>query len=114
MAIKFPPNGQSVGKSANGQAAAATEPLYHMLSESNWDRRAVRRQRVVDANAHFGYPGALLLDESAFGKKGNMSAGVARQWNGRLGKVDNCQVGVFAAVTSPWKFFSVRSRRFVP
>jgi SRSO17 transposase len=75
------------------------QPLHHMLSESNWDRRAVRRQLVVDANAHFGYPSALLLDESAFGKKGNMSAGVARQWNGRLGKVDNCQVGVFAAVT---------------
>jgi SRSO17 transposase len=75
------------------------QPRHHMLSESNWDRRAVRRQRVVDANAHFGYPSALLLDESAFGKKGNMSAGVARQWNGRLGKVDNCQVGVFAAVT---------------
>ena len=65
------------------------QPRHHRLSESNWDRRAVRRQRVVDANAHFGYPGALLLDESAFGKKGNMSAGVARQWNGRLGKVED-------------------------
>ena len=75
------------------------QPLHHMLSESNWDRRGVRRQLVVDANTHFGHPSALLLDESAFGKKGNMSAGVARQWNGRLGKVDNCQVGVFAAVT---------------
>jgi SRSO17 transposase len=75
------------------------QPLHHMLSESNWDRRGVRRQLVVDANAHFGYPSGLLLDESAFGKKGAMSAGVARQWNGRLGKVDNCQVGVFAAVT---------------
>jgi SRSO17 transposase len=75
------------------------QPLHHMLSESNWDRRGVRRQLVVDANAHFGYPSALLLDESAFEKKGEMSAGVARQWNGRLGKVDNCQVGVFAAVT---------------
>ena len=75
------------------------QPLHHMLSESKWDRRGVRRQLVVDANTHFGHPSALLLDESAFGKKGNMSAGVARQWNGRLGKVDNCQVGVFAAVT---------------
>ena len=75
------------------------QPLHHMLSESNWDRRGVLQQLVVDANTHFGYPSALLLDESAFGKKGNLSAGVARQWNGRLGKVDNCQVGVFAAVT---------------
>jgi len=80
-------------------AESRYQPLHHMLSESDWDRRAVRRQLLVDANAHFGYPSALLLDESAFEKKGRMSAGVARQWNGRLGKVDNCQVGVFAAVT---------------
>jgi SRSO17 transposase len=46
------------------------QPLHHMLSESNWDRRGVRRQLVVDANTHFGYPSALLLDESAFGKEG--------------------------------------------
>lgn len=70
-----------------------------MSSESNGDRRAARRQLVVDTNAHFGYPSALLLNESTFGYKGNLFAGVARQWNGRLGKVDNCQVGVFAAVT---------------
>ncbi|MBL8424895.1 MAG: transposase [Candidatus Accumulibacter phosphatis] len=75
------------------------QPPHHMLNESNWDRRAVRRQLVVDANTHFGYASALLLDESSFGKKGNLSAGVARQWNGRLVKVDDCQVGVFAAVT---------------
>ncbi len=54
------------------------QPLHHLLSESNWDRRGVRQQLVVDANAHFGYPSALLLDESAFGKKGERSAGVAR------------------------------------
>jgi threonine/homoserine/homoserine lactone efflux protein len=40
----------------------------------------------------------LVLDESAFGKKGDKSVGVARQYDGRRGKVDNCQVGVFAAL----------------
>ena len=43
---------------------------------------------IADANAHFGYASALVIDESAFAKKGGMSAGVARQWNGRLGKTD--------------------------
>lgn len=74
-------------------------PRHHMSSESAWDWHAARRQLVVDAKAHFGYPSALLLDERAFGKKGNLSAGLARQWNGHLGKVDNCHVGVFSAVT---------------
>ncbi|SBT09092.1 conserved hypothetical protein [Candidatus Accumulibacter aalborgensis] len=84
---------------AEAVANSDYQSLHHMLSESNRDRRGVRRQPVVDANAHCGYPSAQLLDESAFEKKGEMSAGVARQWNGRLGKVDNCQVGLFAAVT---------------
>jgi SRSO17 transposase len=70
-----------------------------MLSESAWDRSGVRRQLITDANVHFGYASALVIDESAVAKKGDMSAGVARQWNGRLGKTDNSQVGVFAAVT---------------
>lgn len=74
------------------------QSLHHMLSESAWDRGGVRRQLIADANVHFGPACALAIDESAFAKKGEMSAGVARQWNGRLGKTDNSQVGVFAAV----------------
>lgn len=73
--------------------------LHHMLSESSWSRAGVRRQLIADANVHFGYASALVIDESGFAKKGDMSAGVARQWNGRLGKTDNSQVGVFGAVT---------------
>ena len=42
----------------------------------------------------------LIIDESCFAKKGKKSVGVARQWNGRLGKVDNSQVGVFAALSN--------------
>ena len=74
--------------------------VHHMVSESSWDREGVRRQLITDANTHFGRGGtAFLIDESGFAKKGTHSAGVARQWNGRLGKTDNCQVGVFAAIT---------------
>jgi len=40
----------------------------------------------------------LLIDETPFAKKGKMSVGVARQWLGRLGKVDNGQVSVFTAL----------------
>ena len=88
--------------------------LHHMLSESSWDRRGVRRQLIADANAHFGHAGALVIDESAFAKKGDMSAGVARQWNGRLGKTDNSQVGVFAAVARDGVAALVEGELYVP
>ena len=42
-----------------------------------------------------------VIDESAFAKKGTESVGVARQHNGRLGKEDNCQVGVFLVGVTP-------------
>lgn len=42
-----------------------------------------------------------VVDESGFAKKGDQSVGVARQYNGRLGKQDNCQVGVFLVGVTP-------------
>ena len=88
--------------------------LHHMLSESAWDRGGVRRQLIADANTHFGYACALVIDESAFAKKGDRSAGVARQWNGRLGKTDNSQVGVFAAVARDGVSALVEGELYVP
>ena len=79
-------------------AGSHYQRLHHMLSESNWSRAEVRQQLIVDANTQFGHGAALVFDESAFAKKGEKSVGVARQWNGRLGKTENSQVGVFAAL----------------
>ena len=44
--------------------------------------------------------GVIVFDPSAFAKKGTQSVGVARQWCGRLGKVENCQVGIYMAYVS--------------
>ena len=73
--------------------------LHHMLSDAVWDFAGVRQDAARQANELLGGAAAgLLLDESGFEKKGDASAGVARQYNGRLGKVENSQVGVFAAL----------------
>ena len=88
--------------------------LHHMLSESAWDRSGVRRQLIADAHLHFGHACALVIDESAFAKKGEMSVGVARQWNGRLGKTDNSQVGVFAAMARDGVSALVEGELYVP
>jgi SRSO17 transposase len=56
---------------------------------------------VRQVGAELGEPdGVLVFDPSAFPKQGKESVGVARQWCGRLGKIDNCQVGVYFAYVS--------------
>ena len=56
----------------------------------------------------------LLIDESGQSKKGDQSVGVARQYNGRLGKLDNCQVGVYAALSHGSRATLVGARLFLP
>jgi len=61
-----------------------------------------------------GHPaGVLIIDESGCAKKGEDSAGVAKQYCGSLGKVENCQVGVFAAYASP-QGYALDMELFVP
>jgi SRSO17 transposase len=105
---------RNLEKMAETVSGSQYQRLHHMLSESAWDRRGVRQQLIADANAHFGHASALVIDESAFAKKGDMSAGVARQWNGRLGKTDNSQVGVFAAVVRDRVAALVEGELYVP
>jgi SRSO17 transposase len=83
------------------ETVAETEyySLHHMLSDAAWDFENVRRETARQADEWIGGPETgLLLDESGVQKKGDHSAGVARQYNGRLGKVENSQVGVYAAL----------------
>jgi SRSO17 transposase len=74
--------------------------LQHMLTNLAWGHRAGLDQVAMEADARLGGSpeSGLLIDESGVAKKGAHSVGVARQCRGRLGKVDNCQVGVFAAL----------------
>ena len=58
--------------------------------------------------------GVIVFDPSAFAKKGTMSVGVARQWCGRLGKVENCQVGVYMAYASRIEHAIVNTRLYLP
>lgn len=75
--------------------------IQHLLGRALWDADVVRdelRQYVMD---HLEDDRAILvIDETGFLKKGRHSVGVARQYSGTAGRVENCQVGVFLAYVS--------------
>ncbi len=89
--------------------------MQHMLTEGAVDWDGFGNQIAQETNALLGSPESVLLfDESDFGKKGKSSAGVARQWNGRLGKVDNCQVDVFATLCRGEMVSLIDTRLYLP
>ena len=90
--------------------------MQHFISESPWDSQAGFDKVARDATklfAPFEWVG-LLLDETAHTKKGVESVGVSRQWSGQLGKVDNCQVSVMAALSTGNYYCPVDTRLYLP
>ena len=72
--------------------------LQHLLGRAVWSADAARDELYAYVAEHLGDPeGVVVVDETGFPKKGTHSAGVAPQYCGTLGKVGNCQVGVFLA-----------------
>lgn len=91
------------------------ESTQHFISESPWDHRELFKHVAQDVSENIGGPESVLsIDESAFTKKGVKSAGVGRQYNGRLGKVDNCQVGVFGALSNGINVGLIDARLYLP
>lgn len=90
--------------------------VQHFISDTPWDDGKVLAEVSRRANGLLGgTPMSYLIgDESAFSKKGPGSAGVARQHNGRLGKVDNCQVGVFVALAAGCRATLLEGRLYLP
>lgn len=92
-----------------------SQALHHLLTEAGVDWDGLTGEVARQANALLGGDqAALILDESAFAKKGEASAGVGRMWNGRLGKVDNSQVGVFSALCRDTRVTLLDSRLYLP
>jgi len=84
------------------QAGQKRRPLQHFVGAGQWDDDAVLAELRRHAREELADPrGVLVLDSHGVPKKGDDSCGVARQWCGRLGKVDNCQVGYFLAYAAP-------------
>src|SRR5215217_2270435 len=76
--------------------------IQRVLDRSAWDADAVRDDLLDQVIAELGdEDGVLVVDETGFLKKGTKSCGVARQYSGTAGRVENCQIGVFLGYASP-------------
>jgi SRSO17 transposase len=97
------------------QAGLKRRPLQLFVGAGQWDDQAVLQELRCHVREELADPdAAFVLDGSAFPKKGQASCGVARQWCGRLGKVDNCQAGVFVAYAAPRGAALVEARLYLP
>lgn len=94
---------------------AKVRAMQFFVSDVIWDNDKIKQKYRSMVNDDMGDPdGILIFDESCFVKKGNESAGVAKQYCGGIGKVENCQVGVFAAYATRHGYCLLDSRLFVP
>jgi SRSO17 transposase len=91
------------------------KPIQSFVGSSTWDDEAIMaelrrhvKEKLADPNA------VLVIDPSCFVKKGTESCGVKRQWCGRLGKVENCQVGVFLCYAAAGGHAPVDRRLYLP
>src|SRR5260221_2422184 len=92
-------NAWQLAEAAGDRTPYATQ---HLLGRADWDADAVRDDLRAYVVEHLGAPEAVLVvDETGVVKKGTASAGVAKQYVGCVGKVENAQVGVFLAYASP-------------
>jgi SRSO17 transposase len=92
------------------------QQFQHFISNSPWNHEPVVAQIGQDADQLLGGKptSCLIIDECSFPKQGDCSVGVARQWSGRLGKVDNCQVAVFGVLTDGRRHAPVDTRLYLP
>jgi SRSO17 transposase len=101
----------------NGQVSA----MQKFINIAPWDHgdvqaevQAVFAEELVPTAAGSAVGVVGVVDESGFSKKGDQSAGVGRQHNGRLGKEDNCQVGVFLVGVTPGGAALLDHRLYLP
>jgi SRSO17 transposase len=91
------------------------QALQKFVGQAPWDDRPLRAELACQVGAELGEAdGVLVFDPSAFAKKGAESVGVQRQWCGRLGKVENCQVGVYLGYVSRREHALVDCRLYLP
>jgi SRSO17 transposase len=105
-------NAENISEAVDG---ATPRSLQRFLTESPWsDEPVIDQLQAYVGQLVNSSEGVFVLDETGFPKKGKKSVGVARQYCGTLGKVANCQLGVFVAYVSEQGHALVDKRLYLP
>ena len=100
---------------ARAVPGAEVQAMQQFLSDSTWSREPLIGELQAMVQETLGEPeGILVCDDTGFAKKGTESVGVARMYSGTLGKVDNCQIGVFSSYVSSKGRCVVDARLYLP
>jgi SRSO17 transposase len=87
--------------------------LQQFVNQSPWDERVVRANLARRMAAELA-PEAWIVDDTGFPKKGRFSVGVARQYSGTLGRVENCQIGVSISAATDAASCPINWRIYLP
>lgn len=113
--LMLPIERKSIQPMAMALEGGNIQAMQQFIGQGRWeDERLLTKHRQLVAESIGEADGVYIIDGSGFPKKGNHSAGVVRQWCGAVGKVDNCQVGVFTAYASRKGYTLVEGRLYLP
>jgi len=97
------------------EADVAPRTLQRFVESIKWNEELVRDRCIELVVKDHAHPEAIgLIDESGTTKSGKCTAGVARQYNGNRGKIENCTVGVHLGYWSPKLMTILDSRLYLP
>lgn len=116
------PKGEANMERMEEQVANSEYRAYqHFISNSKWNYEGLQKQVAIDTSKLLNkqkennrLPVGYIVDESSHLKKGKKSVGVSRQYAGVIGKVDNCQVGVYASLVNETSASIINERIFLP
>jgi SRSO17 transposase len=113
--LMLPIERKSIQPMALALEGGNVQAMQQFIGQGRWrDHKLVHKHWQLVDETLGEEDGVYIVDESGFPKKGQHSVGVARQWCGALGKVDNCQVGVFGAYASRQGYTLVDQRLYLP
>jgi SRSO17 transposase len=112
----FQANRKNMERMVEAVAESDWQPMQHFISNSPWQHCLVQDQIARDADRLLGGSPdvGFFFDETSIPKKGDKSVGVARQWCGRLGKVENNQTAVFGALSMGPHVTLIAERLYLP